>query len=367
MLAQATEDSPWTSIGVDALNSTYAQGVAYEAALQGMVLLKNDGALPLVDEGLKLAVVGPMGDDSTGLKSDYEGAQDDNTDTIFAALQRANKGTTTFNLDGDTAVGAVKAADAVVLAIGLTKKQEHEGMDRKDTLLPADQKSLASAVFAAAGSKPVIVILCNGGAVSIDELVEPSHAIVEAFNPAQQGPKALAALLFGHENRWGKLPITIYDKGYASKLPIQDMEYDTPPGRSYRYYTGKPLFEFGTGLSLTNFSHTCTCSATNEVKCSCDLFNTGTRAGDEVIMVFDKLSDGVRAAVGKRHPVPIKRLVDFERVSLAAGASTTVEFFFSVGNLAITTADGTKKLYSGVHELSFSRGNGADSTVPVTV
>ena len=84
-------------------------------------------------------------------------------------------------------------------------------------------------------------------------------------------------------------------------------------------------------------------------------------------MVFDKLSDGVRAAVGKRHPVPIKRLVDFERVSLAAGASTTVEFFFSVGNLAITTADGTKKLYSGVHELSFSRGNGADSTAPVTV
>ena len=77
-----------------------------------------------------------MGDDSTGLKSDYEGAQDDNTDTIFAALQRANKGTTTFNLDGDPAVGAVKAADAVVLAIGLTKKQEHEGMDRKDTLPP---------------------------------------------------------------------------------------------------------------------------------------------------------------------------------------------------------------------------------------
>jgi beta-D-xylosidase 4 len=265
LLVQATDDSPWTSIGLDALNSTYAQGVAYDAALQGMVLLKNNGALPLAGAGLKLAVVGPMGDDSTGLKSDYEGAQDDNTDTIFAALQRANRGTTSFHLDGDQAVAAVKAADAVVLAIGLTKKQEHEGMvgsssltcgralglahadcapaarpqDRKDTLLPADQTTLASAVFAAAGStKPVIVILCNGGAVSIDELVEPSHAIVEAFNPAQQGPKALAALLFGHENRWGKLPITIYDKDYASKLPIQDMEYDTPPGELDRFLAG---------------------------------------------------------------------------------------------------------------------------------
>ena len=76
-------------------------------------------------------------------------------------------------------------------------------MDRKDTLLPAGQEALAAAVFKAAGSsKPVIVLLCNGGAVSIDDLIPPASAIIEAFNPAQQGPKALSALIFGKENRW---------------------------------------------------------------------------------------------------------------------------------------------------------------------
>ena len=104
---------------------------------------------------------------------------------------------------------------------------------------------------------------------------------------------------------------------------MQDMEYDTPPGRSYRYYTGKPLFEFGDGLSLTTFSHTCTCekevdvvraarayavgtsmtAADDDVRCSCTVKNIGAIAGDEVVMVFDALSAPIRATIGKTHPV----------------------------------------------------------------
>lgn len=201
----------------------------------------------------------------------------------------------------------------------------------------------------------------------------------------------------------GKLPITIYDKDYSKKLPIQDMEYHTPPGRSYRYYTGKPLFScacfspvlrcidpclpacrcgcvancirgyrtVGDGLSLTTFSHTCKCDDTtlhdSDITCSCDVKNTGKMAGDEVVMVYDALSQAVRSAVGDSHPVPIKRLVDFERTAIAAGGSATVQFTIPKQSLAITTADGSKKLYSGEHELVFSRGNGNDNSVKVTV
>ena len=177
-----------------------------------MVLLKNSkDALPL-KAGIKLAVVGPMGNTVQLLFSDYETAGFDNTDTIFTNLEAVNAGGTTTYEQGTTITGpatnisaataAVATADATILAIGLDKSQEHEGMDRKDTLLPAGQEALAAAVFKAAGSKPVIVLLCNGGAVSIDELITPAAAIIEAFNPAQQGPKALASLIFGKENLW---------------------------------------------------------------------------------------------------------------------------------------------------------------------
>lgn len=198
----------------------------------GMVLLKNSGGLPL-KANVKLAVVGPLGDDAQAYKSDYAGAGDDSTDTIFAALQRANQGTTTFamgvpvtGVHPNTTAAAlemVAAADVTVLCIGITKAQEHEGMDRSDTLLPAGQQALATSVFTAAGSKPVIVILCNGGAVSIDDLVQPSAAVIEAFNPAQQGPKALAALMFGHENRERRLWRGLYRRVGLCPLHRHDL------------------------------------------------------------------------------------------------------------------------------------------------
>ena len=84
-------------------------------------------------------------------------------------------------------------------------------------------------------------------------------------------------------------------------------------------------------------------------------------------MVYDSLSPAIRATIGDAHPVPIQRLVDFERVSLAAGASKELTFGLPTSKMAITTAEGAKQLYPGVHTLVFSRGNGADVKVGVTV
>lgn len=90
-----------------------------------------------------------------------------------------------------------------------------------------------------------MLVTVSGGILSVDTLIDSVHAYVDAFNPYQQGPKALADTLFGVHNRFGKLPVTIYPANYSSQFAIQDMEFAKAPGRSYRYYTGTPLFSFG--------------------------------------------------------------------------------------------------------------------------
>ena len=110
------------------------------------------------------------------------------------------------------ALAVAKAADVVVLALGIDKSVEHEGVDRSDITLPGMQAAFAKAVYKL--GKPVVLVLTNGGPLAIDDLVDGAGAIVEAFNPAFGAPM-LAATLFGAENRWGKLPYTIYPAVYV--------------------------------------------------------------------------------------------------------------------------------------------------------
>ena len=169
--------------------------------------------------------------------------------SIGDALTRANVGGQTMVLPGidvdskdssgiAAALKLVQAADATVLVLGITKAQEHEGIDRSTTALPGLQTSFAQMVLNATKG-PVIIVTISGGMISIDTLIAPASAIVDAFNPTQQGPTALAATLFGDANRWGKLPITIYNESYAPMIKIQDMSFTTPPGQPPNKYLKK--------------------------------------------------------------------------------------------------------------------------------
>ncbi|KAK7248494.1 xylan 1,4-beta-xylosidase [Aureococcus anophagefferens] len=369
--------TPWDDLGVDDVNASESRASAYDLALQSLVLLRNDGGgtLPL-DATKNVAVVGPLAADGLLLRSDYansyEGALAYAPSLLDAVRGFAPSATYAAGCDVDgaddsriaAAAAAAAAADAVILAVGTTHAQEHEALDRSDTLLPGVQEKLALAVLAAAAeaSVSVVIVLCNGGIVSVDALLttDATIAVVEAFSPQSQGADALAALVFGRENRWGKLPVTVYGKDYAATTRITDMDFRN---RSYRYYEGAPLFAFGDGLSYTSFAHACACSS--NVACACNVTNTGKRAGDEVLMVFHRLSAPLRAAVLREHPVPLKQLVDFERVALEPGASARVAF--EAIDASLTTADGSRRVYAGGHELVFSRGNGRDVVIPVTV
>mmetsp|Transcript_19145 Transcript_19145/g.48555 ORF Transcript_19145/g.48555 Transcript_19145/m.48555 type:complete len:862 (+) Transcript_19145:48-2633(+) len=369
----------WSKIGLEAVNSSLHQQIQYEAALQSFVLLKNGAdeggrvALPITP-GQKVAVLGPQGMTTSGLLSDYAGDQQcyggttDCWPTIAEAISAANipgsttmaKGVNVADQDASgipAALALAEQAEVVVLVMGNDRTQEHEGIDRKDTALPGLQESFVKQVLAK--GKPTVLVLTNGGALAIDNLVsrpeDASYALVEAFNPSVAGPRALAATLLGMENRWGRLPYTMYPHSYVQEQAMTNFDMAKAPGRTYRYYTGTPLFEFGAGLSYTRFSLSCARKGQGyqRFRVECHAQNTGAVDGDLVVLAFHA-ADGI----GKvDHPVPLRALRNFTRVSLQAGeASNSVGFDFTSDDLALINAEGKATLYPGTHHISLRAG-----------
>eukprot|EP01007_Sphenomonas_quadrangularis_P003564 NODE_730_length_1218_cov_126.943541_g485_i1.p1 GENE.NODE_730_length_1218_cov_126.943541_g485_i1~~NODE_730_length_1218_cov_126.943541_g485_i1.p1 ORF type:complete len:356 (+),score=95.09 NODE_730_length_1218_cov_126.943541_g485_i1:47-1114(+) len=327
--------------------------------------------------GRRIAVIGPHSGTRTLLMGSYFEQARSDAPTIPEALRVLNAGgpvdfhfgcqlMPNANLsaaDLQTAVALAQAADYVVLALGISNPAlESEGSDRPDTLLPACQSQLAAAVVAAR-PKAVVLVLVNGGILSIDELKESVPAIVEAFYPGDSGGTSIAESLFGVINRWGKLPVTIYPAGYSDLVGIHDYDMAKPPGRSYKYFTGQPLWPFGFGLSYTSFA-----LAQPYVLPSRDLgadpqpfavsvtvTNTGSRSGDEVVFAFFVPMD--LQDKDSLPPLPRSKLFAFRRVGLEAGQSATLEFqVVPRRDLLLADLDGNTSLHPGRYRLEFTRG-----------
>ena len=375
----------WTKIHVDQINSEKHQSINAEAGIQSIVLLKNDNILP-INSGQRIAVVGPQAIGKYGYLSDYFGDEVCWNGTVFPnqrtwkcipsiaeEISRLNGAKLTSVYPGvdissvnssleqeQLALDAAAESDIVILVIGIDRTIETESVDRPDFALPGLQQQFSEKILML--GKPTVLVMVNGGSLAIDKLIEPSRAIIETFNPALTGARAVARSIFGLENRWGKLPVTIYPLDFQNQISIQDMSMTLGPGRTYRYYKGTPLFPFGHGLSLTKFSHSCIRmgSSSSSFSFRCSVSNQGPLNGDEVIMVFHQLSRKTRSRVEVHHPVPLKQLVDFERVSVKSGSSVVINFEIPRTQLAITNQHGERTVYDGEHVLSFSRGHGLD-------
>lgn len=367
------ESSDYANYGLEHVNSSLHQQISYEAALQGLVLLQNDGgALPL-KQGVKVALLGPQGEAQDQLLSDYAadeqcfGGDYHCIITIKDALVSTNVGGQVVVAKGvevadnstagiAEALEAAKASDVVVLAMGNGRAIEHEGQDRTDTKLPGIQEDFILQVLAL--NKPTVLVLTNGGAVAIDRLMERAqgqtapYAIIEAFNPAVIGAKALAASLFGLENRWGKLPVTMYPHSYVQEQDMANYDMTVAPGRTYKYYNGTALYPFGYGLSLTSFALTCSQSEDAPMSVTCTVSNTGDLQGDEVVQVYHSA-----AHIGRvDHPVPSRALVDFSRVTVASHDQEELSFTITEEQLKIVNKQGVRTLYPGKHHIIFTRG-----------
>lgn len=275
------------------------------------------------------------------------------------------------------AVQAAESADQIIVVLGIDSNIETEGRDRTNTTLPGMQEDLALALLAL--NKPTVVVLLNGGIVSIDTLADLAAsgtsskssatldgtnkpAIVEAFYPGVEGARAIARSLFGLPgyNRWGKLPVTVYRGSFSEQVSMVDMSFTSGLGRTYRYWTGAtPLYEFGTGLSLTDFALgwssgrpppapvVSTLSASIALKVT--VSNVGTREGDEVVMLYHVPEPAMGKAAGVR--APIRRLIDFQRITIPHGIGGELHFVVNASALGLVDVMGNSVLYPGVHGL----------------
>ncbi len=228
----------------------------------------------------------------------------------------------------ERAVETAYKSDAVVLVLGLSHRLEGEEMpvkidgfsggDRTSLDLPEVQEKLFNAISAT--GKPVIVVLASGGAMSVVKEQEKASAILLAGYGGQQGGNAVADVIFGDYNPAGRLPVTYYRS--VSQIPAFE-NYDMK-GKTYRYFTGEPLFPFGYGLSYTTFTYSNLILpekgiSGDTVRIKVTVTNTGKRAGDEVVQLY--LTDEKAST-----PRPIRQLEGFERISLQPGESKVVSF-----------------------------------------
>jgi beta-glucosidase len=225
------------------------------------------------------------------------------------------------------AVKLAQEADLSVVVLGLSQRLEGEGGDRKDIVLPQVQTDLLKAVKAQ--GKPVILVLNAGSALAINWAKEHADAILSVGYPGEQGGNALADVLLGDYNPAGRLPITYYSS--LDELP--DFESYDMSERTYRYYSGEPLFPFGYGLSYTDFSYSnlkvpASAIAGETVELAVTVTNTGARAGDEVVQVY--LTDEKAST-----PRPQHQLVAFERIHLNPGQQKEVKLAISARHFSL--------------------------------
>ncbi|WP_252263646.1 glycoside hydrolase family 3 C-terminal domain-containing protein [Paracidobacterium acidisoli] len=270
------------------------------------------------------------------------------------------------NVPSPEAIAAARNADVVIAVAGITSQLEGEEMpvsepgflggDRTSIDLPRPEEDLVEAV--AATGKPLVVVLMNGSALAVNWINQHADAIVEAWYPGEEGGAAVAETLSGKNNPAGRLPVTFYTG--VDQLP--NFEDYGMANRTYRYFSGKPLYPFGYGLSYTKFSYsdlsipTSAIAAGQPLSADVTVTNTGKAAGDEVVQLYLRFPQ-VKGA-------PRVALRGFQRIHLEAGASRQVHFDLKPRDLGMVTEDGDPIIAQGDYTISIGGGQ-PETTAPV--
>jgi len=320
---------------------------ALQTAREGIVLLKNENSLLPINKNIKsIAVIGPNADSGRDQLGDYTPFHiiNDIVTVLDGIKNKVLSGTRIEYVKGCDVIGTelneietaritAEKEDLAIVVVGESKDTDGEGRDVADLDLTGLQKDLIMAVHET--GTPTVVVLINGRPLSIRWTAEHVPAIVEAWNCGEQGGNAIADVLFGDYNPSGRLPVTV--PRHVGQLPVYYNYTARKAGRiksGYINMSGEPLYEFGYGLSYTDFEYSnIRLSAkkiydAGEIQVSVDVRNTGTRQGEEVVQLY--LNDVISSV-----STPVKQLRGFEKIMLDPGVTKTVTFMLTPEHLSL--------------------------------
>ncbi len=337
------DKTPYDNIAADTVNCKYHRELAKKAALESIVLLKNDDSiLPLNKNKVKkIFVTGPTANDNTVLLGNYNGFSGNMVTILEGIINKVDAGTvvnyaigTELKTDINSFNGTWQAssADYTIACVGNSRFLEGEngdaflnenGGDRKNLRLPDNQINFIKELRKKSKNKPLIVVITGGSAISIPEIKNLADAVIFVWYPGEQGGNAVADVLFGDYSPSGKLPVTFY-KSVKDLPPFDDYSMK---GRTYRYFKGKPMYEFGYGLGYTTFKYTGLHIKSNNktLNISFIMENTGKMDGADVPQVYIKYKTDISN----------KKLVGFKRVFLKKGEKKEVVISIPKSNLTL--------------------------------
>ncbi len=256
------------------------------------------------------------------------------------------------------AASAARQADAVIAVVGITSKLEGEEMkvdtpgfiggDRTSLNLPEEEVALLGALKGT--GKPLVVVLMNGSALAVNWANDHANAILDAWYSGEEGGTAIAETLAGVNNPSGRLPVTFY-KGVEQLPPFDDYAMKN---RTYRYFTGQPLYPFGYGLTYSTFAYSGLKLSSNDVQAGDPMAvevgvkNTSPRAGDEVVELY--------LSFPKMAGAPLRALRGFVRVHLDAGELRHVKLALQPRDLSYVNEAGDRFISSGDYVVTVGGG-----------
>tara|TARA_R110002020_G_scaffold85914_6_gene211936 strand:+ start:99235 stop:101484 length:2250 start_codon:yes stop_codon:yes gene_type:complete len=354
--------NPYDNISGDVVDSDEHRALAKEVAQKGIVLLKNNGTLPLKKDLSKYFVTGPNAANTDILLGNYYGVNPKLVTVLEGIAAKVDPASQLQYRIGalldrdavnpiDWASGNAGNSDATIAVLGISsllEGEEGESLssatfgDRLDYNIPQNQIDYLQKLRNAAGDKPVIAVVTGGSPMNLAKIDELADAVLLVWYPGEEGGTAVADILFGDISPSGRLPIT-FPKS-LDQLPAYE-DY-TMKGRTYKYMNAEPLYPFGYGLSYTTFSYSepevsaTTFSKDETPTVKVTVTNTGKTKGDEVVQLY---VTNVKASVD----VPNFQLYGTKRITLETGAAQEVSFKITPHMLELVNNDGERVLENG--------------------